>query len=170
MKKILFAMILSLVMVGTSLSQFDSGYPILARGNSGLEIKVEGTMDASTYDTLTTDWVDISDFDNTTQYVQIYVNTNSGGALATDTAWVFVNAVGNEVASSTGQAELGQVVDTTNSETPFYTATTISNKRPRFIKFVFGAASTVSGGNVDDSVDVSAVIRFPLKDAKVRDE
>lgn len=171
MKKLLFsALLISLLFVSENFCQFDSGYPKFVRGNWGAEVLVEGTLNATTYDTLTTDWIDISDFDASNEYIQFYVNTNSGGALATDTAWIYINAVGNEAASTTGQAELGQVVDTTNSETPFYTASTISNKRPRYIKFVIAAASTVSGGNVDDSVDVSAVIKLPLKDSGVDGE
>ena len=171
MKKLFFStLLISLLFVCEIFCQFDSGYPKFVRGNWGAEVLVEGTMNATTYDTLTTDWIDISDFDATTEYIQFYVNMSSDGAIATDTSWIFVNAVGNESASSTGQVELGQIVDTTNSETAFYTASTISNKRPRYIKFVFGAASTVSGGNVDDSVGVSAVIKFPLKDAGVDSE
>ena len=135
MKKILLATILSLVMVGTGICQFDSGYPILSRGNDGLEVRIEATMDASTYDSLTTGWIDISDFDATTEFIQLYYIMTSN-AVEEDTTWLLVDVYGNESASFTGAVNLTQLVDTTNSETATYVASVLSNKRPRFFNFI----------------------------------
>lgn len=175
MKKALLTLVLSLVYVGMTLAQFDSGYPILVRGDSRLEIQIEATLDTTAGsttnpDSIATGWIDISDFDATNEYTQLYYKVTTGGALATDSAWVLMDVFGNESASWTGAVNITQILDTTNSETAGYNASTLSNKRPKFINIVIEQESTVSGGGADDSVDVSAVFRFPIKDSKVRSE
>lgn len=167
MKKILFTLALTLVIAVSTFAQFDTGYPKLVRGNWGLEIQVEATMDGSSYDSLTTGWVDISDFDDALEYAQIYYLMTDDGSGAADTSWLLIDAYGNEAASWTGAVNLGQLVDTTDSQSAVYVASTISNKRPKYINFIFEQATTVAGGNLDDSIDCKLRFRFPIKDAGV---
>ena len=169
MKKILFTLVLTLALVGMSFAQFDSGYPKLVRGDTGYEIQVEATLDTTASsttnpDSISTGWYDISDFDDPLEYVQLYYKVTSGGALATDTAFYFMNIYGNETKSFTNAVNIAQIVDTTNSEVAAYVASTLSNKRPKYINWVIRQKSTVSGGTADDSVDVIARLRFPIKE------
>ena len=170
MKKILFTLVLTMLVAVSTFAQHDTGSPKWVRADNGAEMRIDGTMNGTTYDTLATGWIDMSDYDATNEYIQIYYqmtgDANPSGLA--DTTWLYVNAVGNELPSFTGAVTLAQLVDTTNSETAAYVASTISNLRPKYINFIFGAASTVSGGDVDDSVDIKAVVRFPIKDAKAR--
>lgn len=170
MKKILFASLLIVVLSFTAFGQFDSGFPKYQRSNSEARFLIEATMGAAATDSLATGWQDISDFDATLEYWQAYVNFSTGGALATDTGYVSIDVYGNESASWTGAVNIGQLVDTTGTEGASYTASAMSNKRPTYVNFVIENVSNVSGGNVDDSLDVSAVIKIPIKDAKVADE
>ena len=170
MKKILFVALISLLFTVEIFSQFDSGYPKYQRSNSEARFLIEATMGAAATDSLVTGWQDISDFDATNEYWQVYTKLTTNGALATDTGYVSIDVYGNESASWTGAVNIGQIVDTTSSETAFYTASTLSNKRPTYVNFVIENVSNVSGGNNDDSLDVSVVIKIPIKDAKVADE
>ena len=154
-------------------AQFDSGYPTLVRGNSGLEILIEATMDTTSgsYDSLATEWIDISDFDATLEYAQLYSLFDADGHQ--DTVSVLIDLYGNESPSWTGAVSITQILDTTISSSATYTASTLSNKRPKYISLVLENKPTTDGGankNADDSVDVHAVFRLPQKDAKITDE
>lgn len=173
MKKILFSLFLIVTCFVIQVQgQFDSGYPILVRGNSGLEVQIEAILDSTLSSTtapesLATGWIDISDFDASTEYVQLWSLFDADGTA--DTSSVLIDIWGNETASWTGAVSIIQLLDTTTSNSAAYTASTLSNKRPKYVNIVFENKPT-SGDNADDSVDVHAVIRFPLKDAKVTDE
>jgi len=172
MKKILLTLFLTFCMVVGIYGQFDSGYPSLVRGNSGLEILIEATMDTTSgdNDSLVTEWYDISDFDGTLEYTQLYSLIEADGT--DDTVSVLIDLYGNESPSWTGAVSITQILDTTTSSSATYTASTLSNKRPKYISLVLENKPMTEGANLnaDDSVDVHVVFRLPIKDAKIIDE
>ena len=93
-----------------------------------------------------------------------------------DTSAVLCDVWGNEEASWTGAVSIVQLVDTatfvtTTTLVATYAASQWSNKRPKYINVVWenqSIAGTLAG--IDDSVSVSATLKFPLKDAVVQPE
>ncbi len=190
MKKIFAVLMLSLLFAVPSLAQFDSGYPQLVRSNGYLEIRIEAMLDSASsgYDSIATTtligWVDISDFDNPLQHAQLFWDVDLIETGPGDTSGVLIEVWGSETASWTDAVSITQIVDTsgasagtadyyvsTTSIVPTYVASTLSNKRPKYITIVFENRSKT--GNLhtfDDSLDVSAVFRLPVKEAKIQDE
>lgn len=183
MKKLFSLLALVIVLSLPAYAQFDSGYPQTIRGNWGLEIRVEAQLDSTSGsttapDSLATGWIDISDFDSPLDYAQLYwdLGLNGDQTSNSDTSAVLLDVWGNEANSWTGAVNIIQLVDTatyvsTTTLAPSYTASVLSNKRPRYINLVFENQSLTGDlHGIDDSVDVSFIFRLPIKDPKVTDE
>jgi len=191
MKKILSVLILSLLFVVPSLAQWTSGYPTMVRSNSGLVITMEALLDSSTtsgYDSLATTsslgWVDISDFDASNEFVTLFWDVDLIETGPGDTSGVLIDLWGSPTPSWTDAVLITQLVDTsggsatgadvyvsTVSIVPTYVSSALGNIRPQYITVVIeNRSKTGDLHTFDDSLTVSAVLRFPLKDAKITDE
>ena len=192
MKKFLLTTFLVLALFAINLqAQWDSGYPIMERGNSTFLIKMELTLDstassATAPDSLATGWYDISDFDASLEYATLFWDVDLDGDQdsGTDTSGVLIDLWGSESPSWTDAVLISALVDTsgaaassadyyvtTVSIVPTYVASAFSNKRPTYINIVLENQSKT--GNLhtfDDSLGVSAVFKLPIKDAGVVNE
>lgn len=179
MKKFLLTTFLVLALFAINLqAQNTSGYPSWVRGNSGVEMRMDFMLDstASSYDSIATGWQDISDYDATNEYIQLFYKITRGTTGAGDTTAVLCDVWGNESASWTNAVNIVQLVDTATfviatTLAATYSASQWSNKRPKYINIVWENQSLTGNlHGIDDSVSVSAVLRFPLKDAKIDSE
>ena len=157
MKKFIFA--LMLIMSTLTLAQFTSD-AVISRNNSGVTVTFAGTLDTltQTYDSLMSGSFTLEDFDES-NYLTVYYDFESTAGSPKALVDLYYSEDNSTFTNVT------QLVDTTTSETPTWTATNLSYVRPAYYKLV---VEQVAAGR--DGTTFTIKLRYPAKEASVRRE